>query len=87
MTRFTAVPSVIMINTNLIGDIKIEGYEDVLNPELKGKIAYSDPAKSSSSFEHLVNMLYAMGSIQYQQNYFYTESKTKIVQKMLLNNL
>lgn len=61
MTRFTAVPSVIMVNTNLIGDIKIEGYKDLLNPALKGKIAFSDPAKSSSSFEHLVNMLYAMG--------------------------
>lgn len=61
MTRFTAVPSVIMVNTNLIGDIKVEGYEDLLNPALKGKIAFSDPAKSSSSFEHLVNMLYSMG--------------------------
>ena len=26
-----------------------------------GKIAFADPAASSSSFEHLVNMLYAMG--------------------------
>ena len=50
MTRFTAVPSVIMVNKNLIGDIKIEGYQDLLNPALKGKIAFSDPAKSSSSF-------------------------------------
>lgn len=62
ITRFTVVPSVIMINTNLIGDIMVEGYEDVLNPALKGKIAFADPAKSSSSFEHLINMLYAMGN-------------------------
>lgn len=62
MTRFTAVPSVIMVNKNLIGDIKVESYEDMLNPALKGKIAFSDPAKSSSSFEHLVNMLYAKGN-------------------------
>lgn len=61
ITRFTVIPSVIMVNTNLIGDIKVEGYEDVLNPALKGKIAFADPAKSSSSFEHLINMLYAMG--------------------------
>ncbi|KEZ87288.1 ABC transporter substrate-binding protein, partial [Lacrimispora celerecrescens] len=61
MTRFDTIPSVIMVNTDLIGDIKIEGYEDLLNPELKGKIAFADPAASSSSFEHLVNMLYAMG--------------------------
>lgn len=61
LTRFDTIPSVIMVNTDLIGDIKIEGYEDLLNPELKGKIAFADPAASSSSFEHLVNMLYAMG--------------------------
>ena len=61
LTRFDTVPSVIMVNTDLIGDIEINGYEDLLNPELKGKIAFADPAASSSSFEHLVNMLYAMG--------------------------
>ena len=62
MTRFTDIPSVIMVNTNLIGDIKVEGYEDLLNPALKGKIAMADPSKSSSSYEHLINMLYAMGN-------------------------
>jgi iron(III) transport system substrate-binding protein len=62
MTRFTVIPSVIMINTKLIGDIEVNGYQDVLNPALKGKIAFADPSKSSSSFEHLVNMLYAMGN-------------------------
>lgn len=61
LTRFDTVPSVIMVNTELIGDVEINGYEDLLNPELKGKIAFADPAASSSSFEHLVNMLYAMG--------------------------
>ena len=61
LTRFDTVPSVIMVNTDLIGDIEINGYEDILNPALKGKIAFADPAASSSSFEHLVNMLYAMG--------------------------
>ncbi len=61
LTRFTDIPSVIMINKNLIGNIKVEGYADLLNPKLKGKIAMCYPGKSSSSFEHLVNMLYAMG--------------------------
>ena len=61
-TRFSAIPSVIMINTNLAGNIKIEGYADLLNPALKGKIAAADPSSSSSAFEHLVNMLYAMGN-------------------------
>ena len=62
LTRCTVVPSILMINTNLAGNIKIEGYEDLLNPALKGKIACADPSASSSSFEHLVNMLYAMGN-------------------------
>lgn len=71
ITRFTVIPSVIMINTNLIGDVKVEGYEDVLNPALKGKIAFADPAKSSSSFEHLINMLYAMGKGEPEKGWDY----------------
>ena len=61
LTRCTVVPSILMVNTNLSGNIKIEGYEDLLNPALKGKIAFADPAAAQSPFEHLVNMLYAMG--------------------------
>mgnify|MGYP000681969901 CR=1 FL=1 len=60
-TRCDAMPSILMVNTNLSKNIKIEGYGDLLNPALKGKIAAADPAASSSAFEHLVNMLYAMG--------------------------
>ena len=62
LTRCDAMPSILMVNTNLSKNIKIEGYEDLLNPALKGKIACADPSASSSSFEHLVNMLYAMGN-------------------------
>ncbi|MFV0502418.1 MAG: ABC transporter substrate-binding protein [Lachnospirales bacterium] len=62
LTRFSDIPSVLMVNDNLIGDIQVNGYEDLLNPELKGKIAFADPSKSSSSFEQLINMLYAMGN-------------------------
>ncbi|WP_432631752.1 ABC transporter substrate-binding protein [Brachyspira sp.] len=61
LTRCTVVPSILMVNTNLAKNIKIEGYEDLLNPALKGKIAFADPAAAQSPFEHLVNMLYAMG--------------------------
>ncbi|MDF2821939.1 MAG: transporter substrate-binding protein [Clostridiales bacterium] len=62
VTAFTVVPSVLVVNTNLAAGIEINGYEDLLNPELKGKIAHCDPAKSSSSFEHVINMLNAMGN-------------------------
>lgn len=57
-----ADPTVLIVNTDLIGDIKIEGYEDFLNPELKGKIAFGDPVNSSSAFQSLVAMLYGMGA-------------------------
>lgn len=72
-TRFSAIPSVIMVNTNLIGNIKIEGYADLLNPALKGKIAAADPASSSSAFEHLVNMLFAMGNGNPERGWNYVE--------------
>ena len=62
ITRFTTMPTIIMINTNLAENIKIEGYEDLLNPFLKGKIAAADPSASSSAYEHLINMLYSMGN-------------------------
>ena len=61
MTRFTDIPSVLMVNTNLLGGMKIQGYEDLLDERLKGKIAMCDPSTSSSASEHLINMLYAMG--------------------------
>lgn len=56
--------SVLIVNTDLIGDIKIEGYEDLLNPELKGKIATCDPANSSSAFAQLTNILLAKGGYE-----------------------
>jgi len=61
ITSCVADGSVILVNKNLIGDIKIEGYEDLLNPQLKGKIAGADPTSSSSAFAQLTDMLLAMG--------------------------
>lgn len=51
-----------MVNTNLIGDIKIEGYEDLFKSKnWKVKLHFCDPANLPSAYEHLINMLYAMG--------------------------
>lgn len=61
LTRYSSTTSVLLVNTDLIGDIEINGYEDLLNPSLKGKIAHGDSTTSSSSFNHLENMLFAMG--------------------------
>ncbi|PCG19995.1 extracellular solute-binding protein [Brachyspira sp. G79] len=73
ITGFMLSPSVLIINTNLIKDIKIEGYADLLNPALKGQIAFNDPTTSSSSFEQLVNMLYAMGEGNPDNGWDYVE--------------
>lgn len=73
MTRFTDIPSVLMVNTNLIGDIPVEGYADLLSPKLKGKIAMCSPSTSSSAYEHLINMLYAMGDGDPEAGWTYVE--------------
>ncbi len=62
LTRFTLIPSILMINENITSGVNVRGYADLLDPRLKGKIAFADPNLSSSAFEHLVNMLYAMGN-------------------------
>ena len=54
-------PTVMIVNKQLKGDMKIEGFEDLLNPQLKGKIAFGDPVNSSSAFQSLVAILYGMG--------------------------
>lgn len=56
-----ADPTVFIVNENLIGDTPMEGFEDLLNPELKGKISFGDPTASSSAFQSLAAMLYTMG--------------------------
>lgn len=56
-----ADPTVMIVNKDLKGGMKIDGFEDLLNPELKGKIAFGDPVNSSSAFQSLLAMLYGMG--------------------------
>jgi len=60
-TPYQADGSNLLVNTQKVGNIKIEGYADLLNPALKGQIAFGDPANSSSAFAQLTNMLAAMG--------------------------
>lgn len=56
-----ADPTVLIVNTNLVGDMEIKGFADLLNPELKGRIAFGDPTTLSSAYQSLVAMLYGMG--------------------------
>lgn len=85
-TKFSDVPSIIMVNTDLIGNIKINGYNDLLNPELKGNIAYCSPSVSSSAFEHLINMLYAMGDGNPEDGWDYVKLFCKNLDGNLLNS-
>lgn len=47
--------------------VEIKGYNDLLNPVLKGKIASGDPTKSSSAWAELTNMLLVMGDEKYDE--------------------
>ncbi|MCP4177486.1 MAG: extracellular solute-binding protein [bacterium] len=86
MTRFSVMPSVIIINTNLLGKIRIQGFQDLLNPKLKGKIANANPALSSSSFENLLTQLYAMGKGNPEKGWKYEQKLIKNLDGNLLNN-
>ncbi|MDR0639814.1 MAG: extracellular solute-binding protein [Spirochaetaceae bacterium] len=71
--------SVLLVNNALLGGIKVEGYADLLNPALKGKLIMGDPANSSSAFAQLTNMLYDMGGGDY-----FAESGWNYVRELLV---
>ncbi|MDR0285162.1 MAG: extracellular solute-binding protein [Propionibacteriaceae bacterium] len=60
-TPYQADGSNLLVNTDKVGSLTIAGYADLLSPDLKGQIAFGDPANSSSAFAQLTNMLAAMG--------------------------
>lgn len=84
ITRNNIIPMCLIVNTKLIGDIKIEGYADLLNPKLKGKIAFADPAKSSTSTSHLFDILYTIGAEDQNKGWDYVKSLTKNLDGKLL---
>lgn len=86
MTRFTDIPSVLLVNTDLAGDWQIDGYEALLDPRLRGRIAMADPALSSSSYEQLINMLYAMGSGDPDQGWEYVRALSDNLDGRLLES-
>lgn len=70
-TPYTLDGSVLIVNPEVVGDIEISSYEDLLNPELKGKIASGDPANSSSAFAQLTNMLKVKGGYESDEAWDY----------------
>lgn len=59
----------LIVNKTLAAElgVEIKGYNDLLNPALKGKIASGDPTKSSSAWAELTNMLLVMGDEPYDE--------------------
>jgi iron(III) transport system substrate-binding protein len=62
-TPYQADGSNLLVNNDAAAaaGVTITSYADLLNPALKGKIAYGDPTASSSAFAQLTNMLKAVG--------------------------
>lgn len=77
-TNFVLDGSVLVVNQNLIGDIEIKGYEDLLNPDLKGKIASADPTSSSSALMQIENILTSYGGLEKEEGWDY-------IKKLLVN--
>ena len=66
ITPYVLDGSLLLINKTLIGGIEINGYKDLLNPALKGKIVSANPTASSSAYAQLTNMLNAIGNGDYE---------------------
>ena len=72
-TPYTLDGSVLIVHPDLTKGMNIEGYSDLLKPELKGKIATADPANSSSAFAQLTNMLQAQGGYKDDKAWSYVK--------------
>lgn len=73
INSYNILPMCMVVNTDLIGDIEINGYEDLLQPELKGKIAFVDPNQSSTGLQHLTAILQAMGGEDEEKGWEYVD--------------
>ncbi len=78
-TNYTIDGSVLLVNTELLAGLGVEvnGYADLLQPELKAKIVTADPTASSSAFCQLTNMLLAMGGYESEEAWTYVENLFK----------
>ncbi|MDD3165021.1 MAG: extracellular solute-binding protein [Oscillospiraceae bacterium] len=65
----------LLVNTELADElgVEIKGYNDLLNPALKGKIIHADPTSSSSAWRHLSTQLLVMGGYDSQESWDYLE--------------
>lgn len=78
-TNYTIDGSVLLVNKDLLKELNVtvEGYKDLLKPELAGKIVSADPSSSSSAFCQLTNMLIDMGGYESADAWKYVEDLFK----------
>ena len=60
-TPFSSLPVVLVYNPKLLSPGQLSCWADLLEPALRGKIAFADPSVSGSSYTALVTMLCALG--------------------------
>lgn len=78
-TNYLLSGSNLLVNTDLEKQLglNITGYEDLLNPALKGKIASANPVSSSSAWAQLCNILLVKGGYESPQAWAYVEALIK----------
>lgn len=59
-TPFSALPVVLIYNTRLVSPGELTGWEDLLSPQWKGRIAFADPAVSGSSYTAAITLMFAL---------------------------
>lgn len=76
-----------ILNNTLLKELGVEvhGYADLLQPELKGKIAMGDPTASSSAFAELTNMLLDMGEGATPAEKYQSDAAWEYVAKFIEN--
>ena len=60
-TPFSALPVVLIYNKKLVGDGALARWSDLFREDYRGRIAFSDPSVSGSSFTALATLLRAVG--------------------------
>lgn len=67
---FSALPMVIMYNKNMVKDADApQSWSDLLNSKWKGKISFTDPNKSGSSYTQMITMYTAQGGWDFVQKF------------------
>lgn len=59
-TPFSSLPVVLIYNTKLVSPGEVTGWADLLDPVWQGKIAFTDPTVSGSSYTAAITMLSAL---------------------------